>query len=251
MVTESDNMDSREVEQLQEAGIPIIGDQREGLMHHKFVVLDQAEVWTGSMNFTTNGAYLDDNNLLRIRSADVAEDFTVEFNEMFEQNRFGPDEGFPTPTQALKIDGTRVEVYFSPDDGVAERILELINGANESIYFLAYSFTSNDLAEALVAKRQAGLKIAGVMDEDAITTNLGTEYDHFLQEGLDVRRDGNEGMMHDKMMLIDKKIVITGSYNFTASAEDHNDENVVILHSDWIASRYMEEFQRIYDQAQP
>jgi phosphatidylserine/phosphatidylglycerophosphate/cardiolipin synthase-like enzyme len=89
------------------------------------------------------------------------------------------------------------------------------------------------------------------MDEDAITTNLGTEYDHFLQEGLDVRRDGNEGMMHDKVMLIDKKIVITGSYNFTASAEDHNDENMVILHSDWIASRYVEEFQRIYDQAQP
>ena len=91
LVMESDNMDNQEIQQIQDAGIPIIGDQREGLMHNKFVVIDHAEVWTGSMNFTTSGAYEDNNDLIRIRSTQVAEDYTTEFNEMFEEDMFGPD----------------------------------------------------------------------------------------------------------------------------------------------------------------
>src|SRR5450759_1325766 len=90
MVMESDNMDNREVQQILDAGIPIIGDQREGLMHNKFIVINRSEVWTGSMNYTTSVAYEDNNNLIRIRSTQVAEDYTTKFNEMFVENLFGP-----------------------------------------------------------------------------------------------------------------------------------------------------------------
>ena len=250
MVMESDNMDEREVQQIQDAGIPIIGDQGEGLMHDKFIVLDRSEVWTGSMNYTTSGAYKDNNDLIRIRSINVAEDYTTEFNEMFEENLFGAYVRPATPNPSLTIDGTPVEIYFSPDDGVAAHILSLIQAAQDSIYFMAFSFTANDLGDAIIQRAAAGLTVAGIMDDGQINSNQGTEYDPFLQAGLNVQRDGSDGQMHLKVIIIDKKIVITGSYNFTASAETSNDENVVIIHNPDVAAQYLEEFQKIYDQAQ-
>jgi len=251
MVMESDNMDNREVQQILDAGIPIIGDQREGLMHDKFVVIDHSEVWTGSMNYTTNGAYQDNNNLIRIRSTKVAENFTNEIYEMFEENLFGPDIGAATPNPSLNIDGTSVEIAFSPEDDVAARILLLLQGAQESIYYMAYSFTANDLGDAIRQRAADGLIVVGVMDDEQINSNQGTEYDPFKQAGLDVRRDGNAGQMHHKVIIIDRSIVIAGSYNFTASAEEQNDENVIIIYNADVAAQYLAEFQRVYDQAQP
>lgn len=251
MVMESDNMDNQEIQQIQEAGIPIVGDQREGLMHNKFMVLDRADVWTGSMNYTTSGAYQDNNNLIRIRSTQVAEDYTTKFNEMFEQNLFGPDTPFATPNPGLTIDGTRVDILFSPEDGVAAQLLTLIQGAQKSIHFMAYSFTANDLGEAIRQRAADGLTVSGVMDDDQINSNQGTEYDAFMQAELDVRRDGNAGQMHHKVIIIDGKIVITGSYNFSNSAETSNDENVVILYDSEAAARYLAEFQKVFDKAQP
>lgn len=251
MVMESDNMDSQEVQQIKDAGIPVIGDQQEGLMHNKFVVIDRAEVWTGSMNFSIGGAYRDDNNLLCIRSAEVAQDYTSEFEEMFLRQLFGPDILADTPYPKVTIAGTPVEIYFSPDDKVAKRIIALIQRAQESINFMAYNFTSNDIGNAIIQQAQAGVSVAGVMDENQVTSSQGTEYDTFKQAGLDVRLDGNQnGLMHHKVIIIDQKIVITGSYNFTASAEGTNDENVLIIFSPQAAEKFMEEFQRMYARAQ-
>ena len=97
LVTESDNLDSDELGELKEAGIPILGDRRQGLMHNKFVVIDRLEVWTGSMNYTINGGYRNDNNLLRVRSNRLADNYTTEFEEMFVDDRFGPGSPGDTP----------------------------------------------------------------------------------------------------------------------------------------------------------
>jgi phosphatidylserine/phosphatidylglycerophosphate/cardiolipin synthase-like enzyme len=251
MVMESDNMDSDEAQALIAAGIPILGDRREGLMHDKFVVIDRQEVWTGSMNFTTGGAYKDNNNLIRIRSAEVAQDYTQEFNEMFVEDKFGPNVVADTPYPSLTIGDTSLEIYFSPDDGVAARLVTLIQSAQESINFMAYSFTSNDISAAVMERAEAGVTVAGVMDAGQVDSNQGSEYDPFLQAGLDVRLDGNPGLMHHKVIIIDRSIVITGSYNFSASAEEVNDENLIVIYSPDIAAQYLAEFMRIYAQAQP
>ena len=251
MVMESDNMGNQEVQQLQDAGIPIIGDQHEGLMHNKFVVIDRSAVWTGSMNFTVSGAYKDNNDLVRIQSSKAAEDYTSEFEEMFVKHLFGPDTIINTPYPKLSLDGWPVEIYFSPDDKAEVRIVELIQNAQMSINFMAYTFTSNEIGDAIMERAQAGVSVAGVMDDSQVKTSQGTEYDPFKQAGLDVRLDGNKiGLMHHKVIIIDNSIVITGSYNFTASAEESNDENVVIIFSSTVAAKYMEEFQRVYRQAQ-
>ncbi len=250
MVMESDDMDNPEIQQVMDIGIPIIGDHQEGLMHDKFIVIDRADVWTGSMNYTTSGVYKDNNNLIHIRSSQVAEDYTNEFEKMFVYNLFGPDKTASTPNPKLTIDGTPVEIYFAPEDKAAGRIVELIRDSQESIHFLAYSFTSNDIGKAVMERAQSGVRVSGVMDDGQIKTSNASEYDPFLQAGLDVRQDGNQdGLMHHKVIIIDQKIVITGSYNFTASAQTTNDENVVIIFSPDAAAKYMEEFQRVYGNA--
>ena len=250
VVMESDNMDGAAPQALIDAGIPILGDRREGLMHDKFMVIDRSEVWMGSMNYTFSGTYEDNNALLHIRSTELAENYTKEFEEMYVDDMFGPDIVPETPNPDIDINGIRVETLFSPDDGVESHLLDILNNAQESIYFLAFSFTSDSLGDAIRAQAANGLTVAGVMEEQQVKSNIGTEYDPFVHAGLDVNVDGNEGQMHHKTMIVDDEIVITGSYNFTRSAEERNDENLVIFHNKQIADFYMKEFQRVYKQAQ-
>jgi phosphatidylserine/phosphatidylglycerophosphate/cardiolipin synthase-like enzyme len=246
VVMESDNRDRSVPQAMIDAGIPILGDRRDGLMHDKFIVIDNSEVWTGSMNYTTNGTYDDNNNLVHIRSVKVAQNYETEFNEMYVDDLFGPDSVAATPNPILTVDGTTIETYFSPDDNVANRLVDVLSQAQESIYFLAYSFTSDDLGKAIQDRYKAGVSVEGVMEDEQIKSNQGTEFDLFRQLGMDVRRDGNKGQMHHKVIIIDRSVVITGSYNFTASAENTNDENVLIIYSPEIAALYLQEFERVF-----
>ena len=251
MVMESDDMDNLEVQQILDAGVPIIGDQQQGLMHNKFIVIDRMDVWTGSMNYTTSGVYKDNNNLIHIRSSAVAEDYTDEFHQMFAFKLFGPKKSAGTPHPKVSIAGMPVEIYFSPEDKPAGRILELVQAAQKSIFFLAYSFTSSEIRSAMLAPGQAGVEVAGIMDDGQVKTSAVTEYDAFRQADLDVRLDGNlNGLMHHKVIIIDQQIVIAGSYNFTGAAETTNDENVLIIFSSDVAAKYMQEYLRVYNQAQ-
>jgi phosphatidylserine/phosphatidylglycerophosphate/cardiolipin synthase-like enzyme len=249
VVMESTNMDKSDPQIMVEAGIPIIGDNMDGLMHDKFMVIDKSEVWMGSMNFTDNGTYDDNNNLFRIRSTKMAENYTREFEEMFVDNKFGPNIVAETPHPNLTIDGTEVDTYFSPDDGVLNVLVPLLNGAEKSIYFLSYSFTSNEMGDVVRQKAENGLDVKGVMDAEQVVSNQGTEYDLFKQAGMDVRLDGNEGLMHHKVFVIDGKIVAFGSYNFSKSAEENNDENLIVVYNEAIAQQFIDEFYRVWNQA--
>jgi phosphatidylserine/phosphatidylglycerophosphate/cardiolipin synthase-like enzyme len=251
IVMESDNMDSTDPQVLLDAGVPMLGDRRQGLMHDKFVVIDQSEVWTGSMNFTNEGAYSDNNNLMRIKSTKVADDYEAEFNEMFVDDKFGNHVGSITPYPRVTVNGTPLDIYFSPDDHVQAALIDLLDNAQSSINFMAFSFTADPLGQAIRLRAQAGVKVSGVMEDDQVASNQGTEYDAFRAAGLDVHLDGNPGQMHHKVIIIDDQIVVMGSYNFTASAETTNDENVVVIYDPEIASQYMQEFQRVYAIAQP
>jgi len=251
LVTESENIDEPEIQELRDAGIPVLGDRGEGLMHHKFVVIDGWEVWTGSTNFSTSSAYLNDNNLVRIYSTQLAEDYTVEFEEMFLNDQFGPLSPANTPNSQVTVDGIPLEVYFSPDDGVLAHLLELVGEAQDSVYFLAYSFTSNELADLILTLAGSGVAVQGVFEEDQYNSNIGSEFDRLLDAGLAVRLDGNPNHMHHKVIIIDAQIVITGSYNFSASAEQRNDENVLVIHSPVVAAQFLAEFHRVYGLAQP
>ena len=202
------------------------------------------------MNLTVSAAYRNDNNLIRIQSADMAENYLVEFEEMFLDHRFGPDSPANTPLPVIDVDGTQVEVYFSPDDGTMERVLELVQNAQESVLFMAYSFTDDDLAQAMVAVHNSEVAVAGVMDKAQALSNTGGEFQNLLENGIAVRLDGNPQSMHHKVIIIDGQIVVTGSYNFSKSAKTRNDENTLILHNPEVAELYFEEFERVWGVAE-
>jgi phosphatidylserine/phosphatidylglycerophosphate/cardiolipin synthase-like enzyme len=250
VVTDSDYIDNPEVQELMDAGVRVLGDRREGLMHDKFIVIDRQEVWGGSMNYTVNDAYKNNNNLMRIRSTRLAENYTTEFEEMFVRDEFGPASTADTPYPALSIEGTDLEVFFSPDDGVAARLVELIGGAQQSIHFLAYSFTSDEIGEAMRGRIRSGVTVAGVMEEGQVASNRGDEYQKLRNAGGDVRLDGNPRNMHHKVIILDQQVVISGSYNFSANAENQNDENLIVIYNAEIAALFMEEFQKIFSEAQ-
>jgi phosphatidylserine/phosphatidylglycerophosphate/cardiolipin synthase-like enzyme len=250
MVVESDNFKPEELSPFTNAGILVVGDEDPDSMHNKFLIIDRYEVWTGSMNYTLTDAYGNRNNLVRLRSSELAENYEAEFEEMFSQRLFGAHSPSNTPNREVEIDTVIVENCFAPEDGALSRLVELINGAEESIYFLTYSFTTDELAEAVLSAKARGVEIQGVMDRGQ-AANAGGEFDHLVENGIDVHLDGEEGNMHNKVLIIDGKIVVTGSYNFSANAEKRNDENLLVIHATEVASVYMEEFRRIWELSLP
>jgi phosphatidylserine/phosphatidylglycerophosphate/cardiolipin synthase-like enzyme len=248
VVAESDNLGEEEIQDLIQEGIEVRDDGLDSLMHHKFVIIDGLQVWTGSMNLTVNGAYRNDNNLVGLRSTMVAEDYQREFEEMFLEGRFGSQSRADTPHRLVVIDSSLVEVWFAPEDGVAGRLAELLRGANERIDFMAFAFTLDALEAVLAERSRDGLRVRGVIEADQ-ARDAGTELDFLRDVGVDLRLDGNASSMHHKVMILDERIVVTGSYNFSHNAEAINDENVIIIHDPELAAQYEAEFERVFELA--
>jgi phosphatidylserine/phosphatidylglycerophosphate/cardiolipin synthase-like enzyme len=249
LVTDSDYVDEAGTALVQQAGIPVVGDERDPLMHDKFVVIDERWVWTGSWNLTENGTYRNNNNAVRIDSPALAQNYSVEFEEMFADRQFGPRSPAETPHVEVEIGETLVETYFSPEDDAQDRIVELLEGAENNIRFLAFVFTDNEMTQVLSQQHEAGVTVQGIVESRNVN-DPGSDVDILQMVGIDVRLDGNPYNMHHKVMIIDDAIVITGSYNFSRSAADYNDENVLILHSPEIAAHYLDEFERLYSEAE-
>ena len=115
---------------------------------------------------------------------------------------------------------------------------------------MAFSLTSEDVADVLIRQPRLGVEVAGVMEESQVRSNANGKYDLLRAAGIDVRLDGNSRNMHHKVILVDDELVITGSYNFSYNAENVNDENMLILSDRELARLYLEEFDRVWRQAQ-
>ena len=257
VITETDSLAGRSnFQALRDAGIPVIDDQQPGLMNNKFIVIDHSQVWTGSVDYNVSGVFREYNAVVRVNSQEIAADYTKEFDEMFVNNQFGRLVVPETPYPSVIIQGTQVDVLFSPDDFVVARLSQLLGGAQQSIYFLAYSFGSNDLGNIIREKAAQGIVVGGVLESAQVTSeqaypNQVEELNLFRQAGLDIRLDGKPEVMNHKIMIIDGKIVVMGSYDFTNRAENENDENVLIIYDEKVAQKFMEEFQRVQSRAQP
>jgi len=251
MVTDNDaglGESDTTVNQLISAGIPVVNDARSALMHDKFMILDSTIVWTGSWNYTINGTYRNNNNAIAMRSQRVVQDYQAEFDEMFVQKRFGPTSPSNTPNVSFSQDGTPIQIYFGSEDEVVPAILTALNGAQTSIHFLAFSFTLDNLGQAIQTRAAAGVGVQGVFETTGSQTQF-SELKPLLCAGLPVRQDGNPFVMHHKVFIIDGTTVIAGSFNFTASARDSNDENVFIVQDADLGAQYEAEFARRWAEA--
>jgi phosphatidylserine/phosphatidylglycerophosphate/cardiolipin synthase-like enzyme len=248
VVTDSDSVQQAGIQALIAGGVPVIPDKRDPIMHDKFVVIDGARLWSGSMNFTVNDAYRNDNNMIEIESPELAQNYTHEFERMFLTKKFTKHAAGDTPHPSLTIDGTEIDNYFSPGGGVASHINAALGAAQHNIYFMAFSFTRKDLGQTLLDQANAGRDVRGVFEGLELAANGTAVWNMLTKGGLaaDIRQDGNSHNMHNKVFIVDKDVVVTGSYNFSASAENDNNENSLIIHNAAIGAAYYAQFERIW-----
>jgi len=229
------------------AGVEVKDDARSALMHNKFWIFDQKILWTGSTNITANGIFKQNNNVIVIHSNDIAFAFEREFQEMW-GGQFGPRAPSTVNNQWAILDGSAVQALFSPEDKVMSNLLPVVNDAKTSIRFLAFSFTDYPLAQVMINRANAGVDVKGVFETFG-STSPSSELQTLWCAHLPVRQDGNPSFLHDKIIIVDNNIVVTGSLNFSANADESNEENIVIVDNAEIASLYLQEFDKLWAQA--
>lgn len=219
------------------AGIPVVEDNRSALMHNKFIVVDGTKVVTGSYNFTTDQTTADKNNIIIFSgSSTLATKFKNEFLQMY-AGVFGASK--VDYSGSTTVDGSTVYTYFSPKAAVRTAVVSHINTANTSIYFDIFTFTDTSIQNALNARKAAGVTVQGAFD----SWQAGSTYTSMKSAGCAVRQDAYAGLLHDKFMAIDggttsSPRTVTGSFNWTASADDDNDENCVTILNSTVTSSY-------------
>jgi PKD repeat protein len=237
-----------------------------GIMHDKFMVIDGNSsnhtdpfVWTGSPDWGSQQFNTCQNNAIIIQDYSLAQAYIAQFNQMWggsgavpvtANEKFGPDKISAGP-HSFVIAGKTIELYFSPKDGVNSHILSSIASANTDMYFGVYTFTESTNATNIVAKKNAGVYVAGIVDQysngtsptayNTLTAGLGSQL---------ITYANSTYVYHNKYLLVDPNNfcsdpqVLTGSHNWTSAADTKNDENTLIIHSDTIANIYYQAFHQ-------
>jgi phosphatidylserine/phosphatidylglycerophosphate/cardiolipin synthase-like enzyme len=135
-----------------------------------------------------------------------------------------------------------IEVHFSPKGGCTEAVIKELNAANETVLVQAYSFTSVPIAKALLAAHKRGVKVEVILDKSQKTEKY-SEADFLVNVGIPVQIDAKHSIAHNKIMVIDGQTVVTGSFNFTTAAEEHNAENLLVIRDKILAGKYTENWQ--------
>ena len=224
------------------AGPGVRFDDSSQLTHNKFCVVDGYIVTTGSFNPTQRDAHYNNNNLIIFSSIYLAKNYEEEFYELWDGS-FGKGKKVNYPV--IYLNNKETENYFCPDDKCSEKVANVINSAKKSVYFMVFSFTKEEIADAILFKDDVEIK--GIFDK----TQSGSKYSQYwrLKDfGIDVKLDKNKYFLHHKVFIIDNETVITGSFNPSSAGEYKNDENIVIIHDKDIAGKYLEEFDYVWNQ---
>nr|WP_259736881.1 phospholipase D-like domain-containing protein [Synechococcus sp. CS-1329] len=280
---------------LQRGGIPLIDDTADGsagsgLMHHKFLVVDQRWLVTGSANFTPSCIHGDPddprtrgnvNHLLRFESRALSELFSKEFSRMWgdgpgglTDSRFGiaKNEG---PVQAVMVGPTRVEVLFAPhrrkDSNQGLRLLaERLALAQRQLDLSLFVFSAQPVADGLAELQQRGVTIRLLADPgfasrsfsevlDLLGVSMPDRFCKLEQDnspwqqpinGVGTPRLARGDKMHHKFAVVDGQTVITGSFNWSPSAAHSNDETLMILESPQLAAHFTREQDRMWQGAE-
>ncbi|MFN0275046.1 MAG: phospholipase D-like domain-containing protein, partial [Chitinophagales bacterium] len=228
-----------------------------GIMHNKFIVVDvlstdpnDAWVLGGSANMTDQQVQVDHQNMVVIQDQSLAKAYRIEFDEMFAGN-FGSEKQNNTPHEFI-IGGKRVELYFSPSDDVETQIIRQINNADHDLYFAIFTLTRFGISYTIEdAVEDRGVFAAGMYDEtDPSDSTAITVLEDALGERF--RKHIGSVQLHHKYLIVDPHcnqadpIVLTGSHNWSSSANSRNDENTLIIHDSVAANIYYQEWVARY-----
>lgn len=237
-------------------------NNRDGIMHNKFAVLDAESadpekplVWTGSTNISYNQIVTDANNMIFIQDQALARAYKIEFEEMWggssaqpnEVNaKFGAEKSDNTPHEFV-IGGNRVECYFSPSDGTNQQIINAIGSADNNLNVSTMLITRTDVALAIENAKIRGSAVNVLTEGDANTETVNSILRNALGNDSYIF-DVEYGILHHKYAVIDNNkkeldpLVVTGSHNWSNSANEINDENTLIIHDEDIANQYYQNF---------
>jgi phosphatidylserine/phosphatidylglycerophosphate/cardiolipin synthase-like enzyme len=160
----------------------------------------------------------------------------------------GPQTQTITTTSQITVTRTGfglVEYAFSPGGKCANLVIKWIQRANSTIHIMIYSFTLDNVRDALIQAKNRGVDVKIVMDREQ-AGGQGSEYGTLKNAGIDVRLDSNPHLMHDKVAVIDGHIILTGSFNWSAAGNNDNNENLVVLDSQAWSAAFEIQFQQIY-----
>jgi phosphatidylserine/phosphatidylglycerophosphate/cardiolipin synthase-like enzyme len=244
-------------------------EEREGIMHNKFIIFDAESndpndplVWTGATNFTDVQINLDANDVIIIQDQSLARAYQIEFEEMWgshddepdpENALFGSSKRNNTPHEFM-INGKYVECYFSPSDGVNDKIVEVINTADNDLSIATMLMTRIFMAEAIADRKTAGVNVNVITNAEG---NNNSTVNTILTESLGAHYtfdDVSEGILHHKYMIVDQyapisdPMLLNGSHNWSASADNINDENTLIIHDATIANVYYQQFVHRFEE---
>ncbi|MEO8286727.1 MAG: phosphatidylserine/phosphatidylglycerophosphate/cardiolipin synthase family protein [Chloroflexota bacterium] len=256
---------------------PIEGDR--ALMHHKYIILDggtpQAQVWTGSMNFTDDSWQLQENNVIIFQSGELAKYYLQDFDELWVDSHILSSGIMDSGEATLQYGGkpAYVLVNFSPSEGewIDESIANLIDRTKEQISIASVVITSTRIIKALLGAMERGVPIEGIYDWSQMegvkyqwqlvpmnTWKIGAfarivEYGKLVgKRSTPYTPTSTHDYMHNKVMVLDNA-VLTGSYNFSRHAQK-NAENALVIQSEALAQSYRDYVRKItsmYEAASP
>jgi phosphatidylserine/phosphatidylglycerophosphate/cardiolipin synthase-like enzyme len=240
------------------------------LMHHKYIVVDagtpQAAVWTGSANFTDDSWRLQENNILILRSQDIAAAYEHDFYELWVDGNLAPSGEQDSGEGTLRYGGqpAYVQVNFSPGRGewIDEAITRQIQRTTERATLAFVVLTSGDILRALLDLMARGVPVEGIYDRTQMAQVIEQwqmvpanhwkipAFEQLVRYGRLAGKDSTQysgnsphDFMHNKVMVLDD-VVITGSYNFSRHAQQ-NAENCLLIHSAPLSTTYRRYIRQI------
>ncbi|NJN76788.1 MAG: DUF1669 domain-containing protein [Synechococcaceae cyanobacterium RL_1_2] len=256
------------------------GSKGSGLMHHKFMVIDRAQVITGSANFTFSGIHGDGtdpntmgnvNHLMVIDSGPIAEAFTGEFNLLW-QRKFGLQKP-PRPPQTFTVGNNQITLKFSPASPSTKfaqttngLIAQTLNQAQSSVDLALFVFSDQTIVNSLKNRVSQGITVRALIDQrfafndysegldmlGVAMPNKDCKYETgnapwsapITTMGTVNLPDGDK--LHHKIAIVDETTVITGSHNWSAAANHNNDETLIIIKNPTVAQHFDREFETLY-----
>jgi phosphatidylserine/phosphatidylglycerophosphate/cardiolipin synthase-like enzyme len=221
------------------SAVDVKADYNPSIFHQKFIVRDYRDeampttsILSGSANFTDTDCHSNLNHVVIFDDYRIAGEYRREFNQI-RAGDFGRGAHGEVP-RAYNLNGVPVKVLFAPDHTPELELMKQMLKATERVDFAIFTFSgSSGIDDAMIAQAAAGRHIAGAMDpaqgdqQWAATHGL---YDAGVELYFPRKVEGF-GKLHHKLMVVDEAIVVAGSFNYTAPANEYNDENIFVLGS--------------------
>lgn len=217
------------------------------IMHNKFFIFDKKKVWTGSTNISSTGIGGYNSNVgILINSEKLSELYLKEFNQMFE-GIFHRDKNLIQKNKITLSDKTELLPYFLPaDKNILEDLVSLISKSTKYVYMPIFYLTHPEIVNALIQAKQNNVDVKLIVDATSAQAKY-SHVDYLRKNNVLVKVENWGGKMHMKSIIIDNKTVAIGSMNFTKQGHKRNDENIIIINNEYIATKYKDHFLELWN----